>query len=189
MSEQTVERGKVRKMTMCALFTALIVVGAFIRVPVPVVPFTLQLLFTMSAGLFLGAELGAMSVLLYIFLGLAGLPVFTEGGGPMYLFKPTFGYIIGFAVGAYVTGKIANKVSNPSFFRALWANFAGLLVVYGFGMVYVWGITTYYLGTGISLWNLFFYCFFLAVPGDILLCILAAMLAKRILPIQSLWRG
>ena len=45
---------KTKNLAYCALFTALIAVGAFIRVPVPVVPFTLQYLFTMLAGLLLG---------------------------------------------------------------------------------------------------------------------------------------
>ena len=48
-----------------------------------------------------------------IFLGLAGLPIFTQGGGLAYVFQPTFGYIIGFAVGAYVTGVIANRRDRP----------------------------------------------------------------------------
>lgn len=49
-----------RQMTLCALFTALIAVGAQIKVPLPVVPFTLQFLFTTLAGLLLGGRLGAL---------------------------------------------------------------------------------------------------------------------------------
>ena len=66
--EKSLDPGKIgRKITtkdmiMCALFTALIAVGAFIKVPVPVVPFTLQFLFTMLAGLIMGGRLGAISI-------------------------------------------------------------------------------------------------------------------------------
>ena len=67
-----------KDMIMCALFTALIAVGAFIKVPVPVVPFTLQFLFTMLAGLIMGGRLGAVSVGLYAVLGLVGLPIFAS---------------------------------------------------------------------------------------------------------------
>lgn len=79
-----------RKLALCALFTALIAVGAFIKVPIPVVPipvvpFTLQLLFTTLAGLLLGARCGALSVGVYILLGLMGLPIFAEGGGHAHL--------------------------------------------------------------------------------------------------------
>ena len=92
---------KTKGVIYCGLFTALIAVGAFIKIPIPVVPFTLQYLFTMLAGLLLGSRLGTVSVLSYMLLGLAGLPIFSEGGGLWYVFKPSFGYIIGFAVGTY----------------------------------------------------------------------------------------
>lgn len=186
--EQLNRQTTVRDMTLCAMFTALIIVGAFIRIPIPYVPFTLQLLFTMLAGLLLGKKLGTMSVLLYIILGLIGVPVFTEGGGLMYIFKPSFGYIIGFAVGAYLTGKIAHEVKNPSFGRLLWANIAGLMAVYGFGMVHCFVIMNYYSGAGMTLWNLILYCFLLIVPGDLFLCVVAAILMKRLLPVLHQYR-
>ena len=175
--------GKTRDMVLCALFVALIAAGAFIKIPVPVVPFTLQLLFTMMAGLLLGGRLGFCAVGAYIFLGLAGLPIFTQGGGIGYIFQPTFGYIIGFALGAYVTGVIANREERPGYRRLLAANLAGLAIVYLFGMVYFYLISNFYLGSPIGLWPLFLYCFLLVVPGDIALCILGAILGKRLIPL------
>ena len=174
---------KTKNLIMCALFSALIAVGAFIKIPVPVVPFTLQLLFTMMAGLLLGGKFGALSVGVYIFMGLLGLPVFADGGGLAYVLKPSFGYIIGFAVASYVTGVIANQVPSPGNSRLLAANFIGLGIVYLFGMVYYYFMSNFYLGNPIGLWPLFLYCFILAVPGDIVLCILGAILGKRLIPI------
>ncbi len=174
---------KAKDLVMCSLFVALIIVGTFIRVPIPVLPFTLQLLFTMLAGLLLGPELGATAVVVYIILGLMGLPVFTEGGGIAYIFKPSFGYIIGFAVGAYVTGKIANKDKRPDMKRLLKANFVGLAIVYILGMVYYYFISNFYLGSPIGVKAIIIYCFLLAVPGDIVLCFLGAFLGKRLIPI------
>ena len=78
---------KTKSMIYCGLFTALIAAGAFIKIPVPVVPFTLQYLFTMLAGLFLGSRRGMISVVAYMLLGLAGLPIFSEGGGIWYIFQ------------------------------------------------------------------------------------------------------
>ncbi len=177
------EAEKTKNLMICSLFVSLIAVGAFIRVPVPVVPFTLQFLFTTMAGLLLGGKRGAISVGVYIAMGLLGFPIFTEGGGLAYVLKPTFGYLIGFAVGAYVTGTIANHGTHLSYRRLLIANFTGLAVVYVFGMVYYALISDFYLGNPIGLWPLFLYCFILAVPGDAALCILGAILGKRLIPI------
>lgn len=173
---------KMKEMTICAMFTVMIAVGAFIKIPIPVVPFTLQFLFTMMAGLLLGGELGAVSVLLYVVLGLAGLPIFSEGGGIWYLAKPSFGYIIGFGIAAYVTGKMTEKMVKFQLKRVLAANFTGLLIVYGVGMIYYYIICNFVINSPIGLWPLFFYCFLLAVPGDICLCILSAFLYKRVRP-------
>lgn len=176
-------KSSARELVMCGMFVALIAVGAFIKIPIPVVPFTLQFLFTMLAGLLLGGRLGAMSVLGYIILGLAGLPIFTEGGGIYYLLKPSFGYIIGFCIASYVTGKIANKMEMPTFKRLLCANFVGLAIVYGMGMLYYYVICNFVILTPIGVGTLFLYCFVLAVPGDIFLCIVSAILAQRMIPI------
>lgn len=161
-----------KSMILSALFVALIAIGAFIKVPVPVCPFTLQLLFTTLAGLLLGANLGFVSVCVYIIIGLIGIPIFTEGGGLGYIFQPTFGYLIGFAFGAYVAGYLTQNRTKLSFIYLLCVNFLNLLIVYAFGMVYVY----------IGIWPVVLYCFLLAVPGDIVLCILAAILGKKLIP-------
>ena len=180
---QPAAASKTREMVLCALFTVLIAVGAFIKINIPVVPFTLQFLFTMMAGILLGGRLGAISVTVYMALGLAGLPIFAEGGGIWYLAKPSFGYIIGFAVAAYVTGKMIETASKLTIPRLLAANFTGLFIVYAVGMVYYYIVCNFIINTPIGVWPLFLYCFILAVPGDICLCILAAFLGKRLRPL------
>ena len=177
------KKNTTRNMIFCALFTALIVVGTFIKIPIPVVPFTLQFLFTMLAGLLLGGKLGAISVACYTFLGLIGVPVFAEGGGIWYIFKPSFGYIIGFIVASYVTGKMVESRDEPTLGWILISNFVGLAIVYGIGMIYYYIIGNYVINAPIGIWPLFLYCFLLAVPGDICLCFVAAILAKRIKPL------
>lgn len=173
---------RTEELILCAVFVALIIVGAFIKIPVPVVPFTLQFLFTMLAGLLLGGRLGAVSVGIYILMGLFGLPVFAEGGGLAYILKPGFGYIIGFMAAAYVTGCLVSKSTDPGYAQLLAANLVGLGIVYLFGMLYYYLMSTFYLGNPIGLWPLFLYGFLLAVPGDIALCVLAAVLGRRLLP-------
>ena len=171
-------------MILCAMFVVLIAVGAFIKIPIPVVPFTLQFLFTLMAGILLGGPLGALSVALYVILGLVGLPIFAEGGGLGYVFQPSFGYLIGFIAGTFVTGVIVNAKSKPSIGRMLLGNFVGLFIVYFFGMVYYYLMSNLYLGDPIGLWPLFLYCFLLAVPGDILICVGSAFLGQRLIPIK-----
>lgn len=174
---------KVKDMTICAMFTVLIAVGAFIKIPIPVVPFTLQFFFVLMSGLLLGSKLGSLSVLIYTLLGLAGLPVFSEGGGIWYLAKPSFGYIIGFIIAAYVIGKMTENMAEFHWKRVLMANSAGLLIVYAVGMIYYYVICNFVIHAPIGLWPLFFYCFLLAVPGDICLCILSTFLYKRVRPV------
>lgn len=183
------QREKTKDMILCAMFVVLIAAGAFLKVPVPVVPFTLQFLFTMLAGLLLGPRLGALAVAVYVLLGLAGLPVFAQGGGLAYVFQPTFGYLIGFVLGTWVTGAIARRETGlPGFGRLLGANLAGLAVVYLCGMLYCWVVTNYYLNTPMGLWALVLYCFLLAVPGDLFLCVVGAMAGRRLLPLVGIRR-
>lgn len=108
------------------------------------------------------------------------MPVFTSGGGPSYIFQPTFGYLLGFIGGAGLTGYLAHQSSQPTLKDLLMANFAGLIVIYTAGMAYLTMINNLYLGTPISLWTLFIYCFLLPIPGDIFLCIVAAFLTRQI---------
>jgi len=178
-----------KSLILCALFSALIAVGAFIKIPIPFVPFTLQFLFTTLAGLLLGSKLGAISVGVYIVIGLLGIPVFTHGGGIGYVLQPTFGYIIGFCIGTYTTGRIAESVAFPSFGRLLVASFAGLGVVYLFGMVYYYFLANYYMNSPISVWALILYCFILAVPGDIAICFASANISKKIRPLLKREEG
>lgn len=187
----TAVRSKIstQDMVLGGVFTTLIAVGAFIKVPVPVVPFTLQFLFTMLAGLLLGGKKGAMSVGVYILLGLVGLPIFAEGGGFWYLLKPSFGYLLGFMLAAYVTGRMVERKRRLSTGWVMAVNFLGLFIVYAAGMIYYYVICNYVIDTPIALGPLFLYCFVLAVPGDICLCILAAILTVRVKPVFDRMTG
>lgn len=174
-----------KRMTLCALFSVLIAVGAWIRIPIPIVPFTLQFLFTNLAGFLLGSRLGILAVGTYVLFGLCGLPVFSAGGGIGYIFHPTFGYIIGFVLGAYLAGFIVEHSKTTGMKTFLVAGFSNLFLVYTLGMIYYYLIANYYLGTPIGAKALTLYCFVLAVPGDIFLCIFSAILARRLRPLIS----
>ena len=104
---------KIRTMTRVALFAALTAVGAFIRIPLGYSSITLQTFFTAMAGCVLGPWYGALSQLVYVALGLVGLPIFTQGGGIGYLMQPTCGFLIGLIPAAWVIGRIAGRKPEP----------------------------------------------------------------------------
>ena len=172
---------KTTSLLLCAMFTALVCIGAFIRIPTPLVPLTMQLWCTTMAGMLLGPKLGAVSVLVYVLLGLTGVPVFTMGGGIGYVFQPTFGYLLGFIGGTWLTGFIARKKEQPDFKWLLLAAVSGMLIVYICGTAYCYVISRFVLGTATAFWPLFVSCFVLPLPGDTVLCIVSAFLGRRLI--------
>lgn len=168
-----------RDMVLSAMFIALITIGAFIKVPVPNMPFTLQFLFTNLAGIILGANLGGLSVLIYVLAGLIGIPVFTTGGGPGYIFYPTFGFLIGFILGTYISGKfLENREFNRK--NIFLASIINLLIVYALGMIHYYFISNFYSDSPIGVGALFLYCFVLAAPGDLFLCFISASVGQKV---------
>ena len=79
----TMKNIKTRDLIYCALFAALTAIGAFLHFQLFQATITLQFFFTAMAGLLLGAKLGALSQLLYVALGLVGVPIFAAGGGAL----------------------------------------------------------------------------------------------------------
>lgn len=112
----------VREIVLCGLFIALITVGTFIRIPVGTDVYTLQFMFTLLAGLVLGAHLGAIAVGAYVLLGVLGVPVFASGCGPAYVLQPTFGYLLAFIMQAWFCGFYIRRSHNISFRSLLAAN-------------------------------------------------------------------
>lgn len=126
----------VRRAAALAGFAVLTAVGARMSVPLPgtPVPFTLQPVAVLLAGLLLGPALGAASQFAYLAAGAVGLPVFAAGGGLAYLAGPTGGYLMAFPVAAALAGWIAGDLDAcPRLQRTLrigTAAFAGLALVH-----------------------------------------------------------
>ncbi|MCX7827993.1 MAG: biotin transporter BioY [Thermanaerothrix sp.] len=173
--------GATRSWVMAGLFAALTAVGAFIRIPIPYVPFTLQFFFCALSGILLGARWGFVSQVIYVLMGLSGLPVFTAGGGPSYVFQPTFGYLMGFCAGAYATGFLWERWGRRAgtFMWAYLSALTGLSVIYLMGVPYLWMIMDLYLGKAKG-WGWAVKAGFLVpIGGDLVLCCLIAMVALR----------
>jgi len=176
-------RSEVKSLILISIFGALTAIGAFIKIPIPFVPFTLQFLFSAFAGILLGSKLGAMSQLLYITIGLIGIPVFTEGGGLGYIFRPTFGYLIGFIFASYIIGKLTENMKKISFMKFLLATLSGLFVVYLIGVPYLYLIYNFYLGQAQTINWTVYYGFIICIGGDIVLTIIIATISYKVVPI------
>lgn len=172
---------RTKKITLCALFVALHIVGSFIRIPAPLTPITLQLQIALLAGVLLGAKWGCLSVLFYLALGLMGLPVFAFGGGIAYALQPTFGYLLGFALSALVSGKIVHS-GVITYKRIVVALAVGLSIAYIIGVIYAALILKLYLNQTLILWEFLLGYLLLALPKDIILTALMLPLSKRLFP-------
>ena len=175
-----------QRVAFCAMFTALIAVGAQITVPMEPVPFTLQTLFVMMAGLLLKPAWSAASTAVYMALGLVGAPVFAGfmgGVGSVYL--PSFGFIIGFIAGAPVMGLVAAKLpaKTEMLWRMLISSIAGLIPVYVIGCVYMHVILVAYMDLeGITVGYVLNAGLIPFIPVECMKLIIACGLASKLRP-------
>lgn len=164
----------------CGIFVALMVAAAFIQIPFPLVPLTFQTVVSVLSGLLLGWKKGMISMAVYCFMGLVGIPVFAAGGGIFYVMKPSFGYILGFIAASAVAGWIAGKEKLP-FWRYVAGGLAAFLADYLIGIPYCI-VAAKLLGVA-DLLGLFVTGNLVYMPKDAVLCVLAALLAWRVLPV------
>jgi biotin transport system substrate-specific component len=171
---------KTRTLLLTALFAALTAVGAFLRIPLPVAPVTLQFLFTILAGLLLGPKYGALSQLVYVVLGLIGLPIFTQGGGFSYVLVPTFGFLLALPPCAWVVGKVSKGSAEGA--RIWLACLASTGVLYLIGLPYLYLILNLYLDKNMSVWAVVETGMLIFLPGEALKILAAVLLSKKLIP-------
>ena len=179
-SKRDTSRGiKTTDIVYCGMFASLMAVGAFIKIMI------LQFFFALLAGFLLGSKRGLAAVGVYLLVGLAGVPVFAHGGGLMYLMKPTFGFLIGFAAAAYVAGKIAETMPGSGYFKLLFAAFWGEMAYYLCGLIYYYLMFNFIVSKdiGIGFVELISVWFLSTVVPDFILCVLAAGAALRLRPV------
>jgi len=150
----------------CALFTAFIIVGGYMSIPIPIgpVPIALVDFFVMLTGMFLGLKYGLISIILYLALGAIGLPVFALGtSGLAVLFGPRGGFLFGFLLMVACIGFITDKM-KPTVTTHLIALIAGNILLYLAGVPWLkvvmnvsWpvaiamGVTPFMVGTVIKI--------------------------------------
>lgn len=128
---------KLRSMIVTALFAAIIGVLAQITIPLPHVPITGQTLAIGLAATILGSRYGTLSVLLYLMIGSAGVPVFAEfSGGISKLIGPTGGFLVGFIPATFIIGYYMEKLGF-SIKNAMIANTIGMIITLAFGTTWL----------------------------------------------------
>lgn len=127
-------------MIYVSFFTALIAVCSQIYIPTAI-PFTLQTMAVFITGGVLGFKRGTLSIIIYLLLGIIGVPVFSEfSSGLGVLFGMTGGYIIGFVFISFIVGLMCDKFGKKVWVLVV-SMLIGLAVCYAFGTV--WFMTVY----------------------------------------------
>lgn len=167
---------KTAEMTKMALMVAMNCVSAYIIIPLPfsLSPLALQTMIVNLTGYVLNVKQAFMTMLVYLLVGLAGVPVFTGGSaGPGKLFGPTGGYIIGFLFTAVFLAYFRGEKYN-------FKRYALLGCVIGIPLIYVFGVVQLKLITGMG-WDKAIMTGALPfIPLDIVKCLAAAVIAGPI---------
>ncbi len=130
-----------KDITFCAFGAAIIIVFSQITIPLaPLIPFTLQTFAIPLVSIILGKKRGFFACLIYVLLGIFGLPVFANfSGGFQKLIEPTAGFIISFPIMAYIIGYFSDKFENY-FFIFLGVTIASIVNLF-FGFIFFKFIT------------------------------------------------
>lgn len=155
-------RLKIKRMINAGFFCALICVGAWIKVPLPFLPMTLQLFAVNTAILAQRGRYPAMSLAAYISLGLIGVPVFAGGGGFGYLLTPGFGYIMGFFAAALLSPLLPRHIGYAA------RSALNLATVYLCALPYFYALSHLYLNTYITIPKLIVYGCLVFLPSDVI---------------------
>jgi biotin transport system substrate-specific component len=142
--------------TYAAIFVALMAIGANIVSWIPFlqighVPLSMQPFFCVLAGILLGSRLGAISMFVYLMVGIAGAPVFaTFKSGIAPVIGPTGGFLLAYIVTAFIVGLIVEKKKNPKIGTFMLASFVGIVLIYFIGTNYMYMIVNYVLEADMS---------------------------------------
>ncbi|MBR3150767.1 MAG: biotin transporter BioY [Erysipelotrichaceae bacterium] len=147
---QLTSREKIRAMVMTALGAAIISALAPIAIPLGnFVPISLATLGVMLCGAVLGRKTGTMATLIYLILGMVGMPVFANySSGAAILIGPTGGYLVGYLPLAYLTGLLAEKENKTMLIAGM---VIGTAVLYALGTVWFMHVTTMDLKASLGL--------------------------------------
>lgn len=168
----------IQDMSLIALFAAFISACSFIQLSIGPVPFTLQTFgIFVSAGI-LGARRGTISVIVYVLLGLVGLPVFAGAFGPGVIVGPTGGYITGFIFTALIIGLITQYVKSKNTAANIAISIAAMVL--GDLVCFVLGTIQFMYVSGNNLAVSLSYCVTPFVIPDFVKIVVATIIVNRL---------
>ncbi|MBN2410799.1 biotin transporter BioY [candidate division KSB1 bacterium] len=156
-----------RETIYAGIFTALTVFGALIKIPFPLAPLTLQTLFTLLAGSILSPRYAALSQAVYLLLGLAGLPVFAQGGGISYILQPSFGFLLSLPFAAFFISLLNRKYNKMrSFLSFVWISLSAAAGILFIGSLWLFFAVNTFVGKPVSFENAMLSGLVIFLPGE-----------------------
>ncbi len=143
---------QIKNIILTILGTLVLTLSAKIQTPLAPVPVTMQTFAVLFLGMALGYKIATATVILYLIQGAIGLPVFAKGGGLIYFQGPTSGYLFGFIVGAFVSGRFKINSGTLSTFAKL---VFSVSFIYLFGIIWLWANLNFYSGKNLSFFQVF----------------------------------
>ena len=156
----------------------------------------------MLAVFTLGKVRAFLASLVYVVIGIMGIPVFAGGnGGPSHILSPTFGYLIAFVIGAYITAAIVEKglgntnvdscscvicAHKSELLVYLKAGIVYTVIIYAIGLTYLYVILNVYLHKNVSMLTVFKTGCFVFLPGDIIKMVVAMLISIKLRPLIAM---
>ncbi len=170
---QTKTKHSIYSLAMIAVMTAVTCILAPLSISIGPIPISFTNLAIYFALYLLGWKKGTVSYLVYLLIGIAGLPVFSGfTGGIAKFLGPTGGYIVGFIPMAIISGIAIDR------FKSRWIQLLGMLV--GTAVCYAFGTAWFCLQTGSALVPALGLCVFPFIPGDLIKMVAAMLLGPVI---------
>jgi len=156
-----------RDIVLVLSFSIITAVCAKLKVEIGVIPITMQTLAVLLSGALLGSKRGALSQITYLLMGLAGVPWFARGGGIAYILSPTFGYIVGFVLAAFLVGWLCERGFDRQVKTAILAMLIGNILLYIPGLLWLAKFIGFKKVLAVGLYPF--------IPGDLVKILLAGL--------------
>lgn len=173
---------ELQKVILASIFAGLTGLGAFITIPLSFspIPITFQTFFVLLSGFILGRHYGPLSQVLYVLLGIIGIPWFSNHKfGLAVVLGSTGGYLLGFIVSAYIVGWITDmSIQSRKPLALFTSSVIGSMIIYVFGIL---GLLRFF-----DLWTSLEYGFFPFIPGDLFKIFLLFLVLLLLVPNDNL---